>query len=64
MPSHSPIHSVGLLEEAVGESISDDFRAAGDGCVLAKVAPDGSVTYWLIDSEEYVIRGSAGNFNP
>ena len=32
--------------------------------VLAKVAPDGSVTYSFVDEFGYVIRGNAGVFNP
>lgn len=32
--------------------------------VLAKVAPDGSVTYKLVDADGYVITGNAGVFNP
>ena len=32
--------------------------------LLAKVAPDGSVTYSLVDEFGYVLRGNAGIFNP
>ncbi len=32
--------------------------------VLAKVAPDGSVSYKLVDQDGYVILGNAGIFIP
>jgi hypothetical protein len=52
------------LNDAVGRSVADDIRDAGYERVLAKVAPDGSVTYQLVDQRGYVIPGNAGIFNP
>jgi hypothetical protein len=53
------------LNAAVGdEDIADDIRDAGYERVLAKVKPDGSVTYRLINEKGFVKRGHAGDFTP
>jgi hypothetical protein len=59
------IQRPGELTKAVGNQqlaqtiLNSDYKR-----VLAKVAPDGSVNYRLIDEDGYVIRGAAGDFNP
>ena len=59
------IRRPGELEKAIGDgALADLIVDSGYKRVLAKVAPDGSVTYRLIDSNGYVKRGGAGNFNP
>lgn len=60
------IRRPGALSEAVGNNraLANQIISKGYKRVLAKVAPDGTVTYRLIDSNGFVIRGNAGNFNP
>ncbi len=52
--------SVNLVQSEIRNLITNKNYQS----VLAKVAPDGSVTYSLIDEFGYVIRGNAGVFNP
>ena len=59
------IQRPGELANAVGnQQLAQNILNSDYKRVLAKVAPDGSVTYRLIDEDGYVIRGAAGNFNP
>ncbi|GAA4273753.1 hypothetical protein U6A24_02550 [Aquimarina gracilis] len=59
------IERPGELANAIGNQqlaqtiLNSDYKR-----VLARVAPDGTVTYRLIDEEGYVIMGGIGNFNP
>ncbi|MEW8693369.1 MAG: RHS repeat-associated core domain-containing protein, partial [Candidatus Thiodiazotropha endolucinida] len=52
------------LNDAVGTNVARDIRASGYERVLARVAPDGSVAYQLVNERGYVIPGNAGIFNP
>ena len=59
------IERPGELARAVGDpTVANSIIVTGYSRVLAKVAPDGSVSYRLIDEFGYVIRGNDGNFNP
>jgi len=60
------IRRPGALSDALGgdDVLARNIIRNGYKRVLAKVAPDGTVTYRLIDSKGFVIRGNAGNFNP
>ena len=58
------IFSDNRLVNAVGDELARDIELVGYKRVLAKVAPDGSVAYRLIDENGYVIRGTAGDFTP
>ncbi|MFA0960739.1 hypothetical protein AB9P05_02925 [Roseivirga sp. BDSF3-8] len=58
------IFSDNRLVNAVGDELARDIELFGYKKILAKVAPDGSVTYRLIDEYGYVIRGTAGDFTP
>jgi len=47
------------------QGVIDDLLDTGNyKRILAKVAPDGSVSYKLIDADGYVALGNAGIFNP
>jgi hypothetical protein len=52
------------LADAVGADLAQDIVFDGYKRILAKVAPDGSVIYRLIDESGKVIRGTAGDFIP
>ncbi|MBQ4818856.1 hypothetical protein [Aquimarina sp. MMG016] len=54
------------LVDAVGEEVAQDILAAGYTRVLAKVAPDGSVTYKYVSDTGYLTQGGGplGTFNP
>ncbi len=58
------IFSDNRLVNAVGDELARDIELVSYKRVLAKAAPDGSVTYRLIDEYGYVIRGTAGDFTP
>ena len=59
------IQRPGELANSLGNaSLADDIIDAGYTRVLAKAAPDGTVTYRLVGSDGFVIRGNAGNFTP
>ncbi|TAJ12414.1 hypothetical protein DMA11_12720 [Marinilabiliaceae bacterium JC017] len=61
------IRRPGEMEKALGpgnEILARSILRSDYKRILAKVAPDGSVTYRLVDSQGKVIRGNAGIFNP
>ena len=54
----------GRLADAVGPDLAEEILDEGYKRILAKVSPDGSVYYQLIDEAGYVIRGNDGIFIP
>jgi len=60
------IQRPGELRKSLGGDgvLAQRIIKSGYTRVLAKVKPDGTVTYRLINEDGYVIRGKAGDFNP
>ena len=52
------------LINAVGDDLADEIFETGYSRVLARVQPDGSVTYSLLDTNGYAISGPGGTFVP
>jgi hypothetical protein len=59
------VPSENRLFEALGkdESLFKEIIDSKYQKILAEVAPNGSITYKLINSEGYVVQGDAGIFN-